>query len=103
MDYSQFFQAIIGLCAGLGAYFAAMAKLEAQRAKKEASSANRAVNHTGPGDTRIYDLVSNTHDRVGKLETQCVAFSATLADLPCQAERRRQPPPCDHIDRKADH
>jgi hypothetical protein len=62
---------------------AALAAYYGYRAKQQSKQANDAVNHTGPDDLRLYDLVASTHRRVATLETRQQVVTDIILTRPC--------------------
>ena len=59
-DLERVFEAAVGLIVSVGAYYA-------WRAKREATEANNAVNHSGD-QPRLYDLALSNHEGVARIK-----------------------------------
>ncbi len=75
--------AVTAAIAGIGAYFAA-------KANTQAKQANQAVNHTGPGSKRLYDIIDQTDrkvdaldGRIYTLDTRTQNLSDVILSRPC--------------------
>ena len=72
-------QLITAASAAIAAYYSLLAK-------KEAKSTNDAVNHTQPGQERLYDLVAKTHSRLIVVEDRQQLFQDIIMSRPCIRE-----------------
>ena len=76
-------QIIFAFLSAVGAYFAF-------RAKKEASEANRAVNHTDKSQPRLFDLVLSNHEGVARIKERQKGVEKTVDKLSEQQDEQGQ-------------
>tara|TARA_Y100000593_G_scaffold32007_1_gene63079 strand:+ start:122 stop:442 length:321 start_codon:yes stop_codon:yes gene_type:complete len=67
-------EAMSGLLAAVAAYYSI-------RAKKEAGEANKAVNHTEPGQPRLYDIALNNATNLATIKERQRNVEATVDKL----------------------
>ena len=79
-DLESVFEAAVGLIVSVGAYYA-------WRAKREATEANNAVNHSGD-QPRLYDLALSNHEGVARIKERQSHMEKDLQQI--KDEQRKQ-------------
>ena len=69
------------LIEAIGGVLAAVAAYYSIRAKKEAGEANKAVNHTEPGQPRLYDIALNNATNLATIKERQRNVEANLGKL----------------------
>ena len=72
-DLESVFEAAVGLIVSVGAYYA-------WRAKREATEANNAVNHSGE-QPRLYDLALSNHEGVARIKERQASMEKNLEEI----------------------
>ena len=78
-DLESVFEAAVGLIVSVGAYYA-------WRAKREATEANNAVNHSGD-QPRLYDLALSNHEGVARIKERQASMEKKLEEI--KVEQRK--------------
>ena len=72
-DLEMIFETVMGLVVSVGAYYA-------WRAKREATEANNAVNHSGD-QPRLYDLALSNHEGVARIKERQASMEKNLEEI----------------------
>ena len=78
-DLEMIFEAAVGRIVSVGAYYA-------WRAKREATEANNAVNHSGD-QPRLYDLALSNHEGVARIKERQASMEKNLEEI--KGEQRK--------------
>tara|TARA_R110002051_G_scaffold46218_2_gene92838 strand:- start:5467 stop:5811 length:345 start_codon:yes stop_codon:yes gene_type:complete len=73
IDLEMIFETVMGMVVSVGAYYA-------WRAKREATEANNAVNHSGD-QPRLYDLALSNHEGVARIKERQSHMEKNLEEI----------------------